>query len=111
MIATGSLQRAQLDRDELLRLGLRSDEQCARFYQMLFVYSYGLHHSLQELLGMTAESHRAELAVRFWRTFVGIAEQLLKAGIHTELLELLHGLETEVSDLAAESGLSIKLGY
>ena len=103
MAAGGDLQSVMLDRDELSRLGLRTEDHCGRFYQMLFVYSYGLHHSLQELLGVAAESHRAELAVRFWRTFVGIAERLLKAGIHTELLELLHGMETEVSDLTAES--------
>ena len=41
----------------------------------------------------------------FWRTLVGIGERLLRTTLHTELLDLLHGMEEEVSLIRADAEL------
>ena len=48
-------------------------------------------------------SHTPRRQANFWRTNVGIGERLLRTTLHTELLELLHGLEEDVADIRADA--------
>ena len=99
--AAGGLQRAQLSREALADLGLADDAAAGRLYHLLFVYSFGMANSLDELTRRLPDASRAALTLRVWRTVVGIGEQLLRASCRTELLELLHGMEDEVGAIAA----------
>jgi len=108
------LERAGLGRAQLQAEGLTADE-TAKLHQLLFVYSIGLHHSLSSIVGRLPPEPGADVAVRWWRTLVSVAERLLRTQLRTELLELLHEMEGELSDaqraaLAAEEGARRQTG-
>lgn len=57
------LKRAGIDRKTLFEAGLDGTA-IGRFYQLLFVHSFGMHTSLSELLECLPEGERAQVAVR-----------------------------------------------
>lgn len=89
------LSRAKLDRQSLLSEGL-TPEQVARLHQTLFVHSFGVHEQLEALLRTCRPQARATVCTRFVRSLVAVFERLLRSTIHSELVELLHGMEDEV---------------
>lgn len=96
--AGGGLTRARLDRAHLQEQGL-SAEQVAQLHQSLFVHTFGLHQSLEALLKFCHPKAQAIVSARFVRSLVAIFERLLRTSIHSELVDLLHGMEDEVGSI------------
>ena len=98
------LERVGLGRGQLHAVGVAGDE-ASRLYDLLFVYSIGLHHSLAQTLARLPEDRSAEVAVAWWRTLVAVAERLVRTELRTELLEMLHGMEEEVATAEARAAV------
>lgn len=96
--AGGGLIRARLDRAHLRAQGLSTD-QVAQLHQSLFVHTFGLHQSLEVLLKLLRPQAQAVVSTRFVRSLVAIFERLLRTSMHSELVELLHGMEDEVGSI------------
>ena len=71
------LARVGLARPQLQGEGLVPEE-VERLYQLLFVYSVGLQHSVQQSLKRLTEAASAPIALRWWRALVAVAERLLR---------------------------------
>ena len=98
------LARVGLGRPQLQAEGLVAEE-VERLYQLLFVYSIGLQHSVQQNLKRLTDAAAAPVALRWWRALVAVAERLLRTQLRTELLDLLHGMEEEVHDARVSAAL------
>ena len=98
------LARVGLGRPQLQAEGLAAEE-VERLYQLLFVYSIGLQHSVQQNLKRLTDAAAAPVALRWWRALVAVAERLLRTQLRTELLDLLHGMEEEVHDARVSAAL------
>ena len=98
------LARVGLGRAQLQAEGLAAEE-VDRLYQLLFVYSIGLQHSVQQNLKRLTDAAAAPIALRWWRALVAVAERLLRTQLRTELLDLLHGMEEEVHDARVSAAL------
>ena len=96
------LTRAKISRQQLLADGLDS-AQAAQLYQCLFVHSFGAHQAIEELLRPCGPMSRASVGVKFVRALVAIFERLVRTSIHSELVEMLHGMEDEVANVQADS--------
>ena len=98
------LARVGLGRPQLQAEGMVAEE-VERLYQLLFVYSIGLQHSVQQNLKRLTDAAAAPIALRWWRALVAVAERLLRTQLRTELLDLLHGMEEEVHDARVSAAL------
>ena len=89
------LARVGLGRTQLQAEGLAARE-VEGLYQLLFVYSVGLQHSVQQNLKRLTDAAAAPIALRWWRALVAVAERLLRTQLRTELIDMLHGMEDDV---------------
>ena len=88
------LTRAKMSRQQLYAEGLDAS-QAAQLYTCLFVHSFGVHQSMKDLLRPCTANARAKVGSRFIRALVAISERLVRTNIHSELVEMLHGMEDE----------------
>ena len=91
------LARVGLGRTQLQAEGLAARE-VEGLYQLLFVYSVGLQHSVQQNLKRLTDAAAAPIALRWWRALVAVAERLLRTQLRTELIDMLHGMEDDVHE-------------
>ena len=91
------LARVGLGRTQLQAEGLAAKE-VEGLYQLLFVYSVGLQHSVQQNLKRLTDAAAAPIALRWWRALVAVAERLLRTQLRTELIDMLHGMEDDVHE-------------
>ena len=98
------LSRVGLGRTQLQAEGLAADE-VDRLYQLLFVYSIGLQHSVQQNLKRLTDAAAAPIALRWWRALVAVAERLLRTQLRTELIDMLHGMEADVHAAQSKAAL------
>ena len=96
------LTRAKMSRQQLYAEGLDAS-QAAQLYTCLFVHSFGVHQSMKDLLRPCNANARAKVGSRFIRALVAISERLVRTNIHSELVEMLHGMEDEVANVTAEA--------
>lgn len=99
--AASGLQAAGLDRASLWTLGIRTDSQVNQLYNLIFVYSFGVRDSLARLMAHATPEGRGELGLRAWRTLVGLAEQLMRDDLGSEIASAIASLEDALA--AAES--------
>ena len=93
------LRRARLDKQQLSAEGL-SPAQVAKLHLTLFTHSFGAHHALEEMLreSTVAPAAKAAVGARFFRVLVAVCERLTRTSLHSEMLDLLHGMEDELAD-------------
>jgi hypothetical protein len=99
--ASSGLHAAGLDRAALWTLGIRTDAQVNQLYNLIFIYSFGVRDSLARLMSHATPEGRGELGLRAWRTLVGLAEQLMRADLGSEIASAIASLEDALA--AAES--------
>ena len=92
------LRRARIDRRELAAAGL-SPAQVARLYLSLFVHSFGAHQAIESALRGCSAVSRATLGVRVLTVLVAVSERLIRTSMHSELVEMMHALEDELSEV------------
>ena len=76
-------------------------------YLALFVHTFGAHQQLEEVLRGLQPAARAAVVARFMRSLVGVIERLIRTSVHSEIVELLYGMEKEVAHAVADADARI----